>query len=215
MSTTRTPRRPGRPVDADRQAQRRREILAAAARIFAREGYARTDVGAISQQVGLTKASVYHYFESKEKLFFATVDAQLGEIAERMAALASRLDETLEGIGLAIETYLRYFQENPDAVELMIEERATFKTREQHTYFLYREATLEKWVSALELLIDRGVLRPLPPPAMLRMISDLLYGRVITNFFVGDARPAKEQSEEIVDVLIRGLAPSGAVAGQR
>lgn len=198
-------RKPGRPLDPQRNLERRREILHAAAQIFADRGYAAADVAQIARLLGLTKASIYHYFESKEKLFFATVDAKLGELAEQMAALAEKVEGKIEGIGVAAETYLRYFQENPEAVELMIEERATFKTRESHTYFLYREATMHKWVLALEELVARGQLRPVPPVATLRLLSDLLYGRVITNFFVSDKRSPKEQSDEIVDVLMRGL----------
>lgn len=194
-------------MDPVRQQRRRREILDAAAQVFAQHGFARADVAEVARRIGLTKASVYHYFETKEALFFAAVDARLGEVSEQMAALAQRFEDRVEGIGEAACAYLRYFQNHPDAVELMIEERASFKNRENHTYFLYREATLATWVRALERLIARGEIRPVPPVATLRLLSDLLYGRVITNFFVGDPRPVEEQSEEIVDVLLHGLRP--------
>ncbi|MFM1919593.1 MAG: Fatty acid metabolism regulator protein [Candidatus Hydrogenedentota bacterium] len=200
-------RGPGRPVDPARRRQRRREILDAAARVFSERGYASTDVAQIAAMAGLTKASVYHYFESKEALFFATVDAKLGMIAQQMASLADSVGDRLEGIGAAVEAYLRFFSENPDAVELMIEERSSFKTREKHTYVLYREATLPKWTAALEAQIASGTLRKVPPVATLRLLSDLLFGRVINNFFVGDPRPIREQSEEILDVLLLGLLP--------
>lgn len=216
MNVPIAPRKPGRPVDAERQLRRRREILEAAAQVFAQRGFARADVAEIAQRIGLTKASIYHYFESKELLFFATVDAKLGEISDQMAALAGQFEDRIDGIGIAVTTYLRYFSEHPDAVELMIEERASFKSREKHTYFLYREKTMEPWVRALERLIARGLIRPVPPLATLRLLSDLLYGRVITNFFVGDPRPTEEQSHEIVDVLLSGLMPraGGAPVGQ-
>jgi len=213
MQDSATQRKPGRPIDAVRQRRRRGEILDAASKVFAQNGYAKTDVAEIATRIGLTKASIYHYFESKEKLFFATVDAKLGELSRQMAELASRFTGGIDGIGIAVANYLRYFHEHPDAVELMIEERASFKSRDKHTYFLYRELAMAPWIAVLDGMIARGEIRPVPPVATLRLLSDLLYGRVITNFFVGDPRPAGEQSQEIVDMLMLGLAPRRNCAG--
>ena len=218
MSTTSTmtARGPGRPVDPVRQEARRRAILEAAGRVFAEYGYANTDVAQVAALLGLTKAAVYHYFKSKEQLFFETVDAKLGKLSEEMAALAGQFADSLDGIEAACTLYLRFFQDNPDAVELMVQERSSFKNRAAPTYFRYRDATLSQWTATLERLAALGKLRAVAPVATLRLISDLLYGRVITNFFVGDMRPVEEQSREIVDLLLQGLlARDGAVEQRR
>ncbi len=208
MTTTKNvPRRPGRPVDPARQRKRRREILETAGRLFAGRGYSKTDVAEIATALGLTKASIYHYYESKEALFFAAVDAKFERLSEQMSALAERVGSDVSGIASACETYLRFFAENPDAVELMIQERSMFKDRETPTYFLYRDATLRHWTVVFEELIGRGAFRAVAPVATLRLVSDLLYGRVISNFFVGDTRDAREQTKEVMDLVLLGLLP--------
>ena len=53
----------------DRLAKRRREILAAAQNIFDAHGYALTTMEAVAAEAGISKGSVYNYFENKHALF--------------------------------------------------------------------------------------------------------------------------------------------------
>lgn len=58
-----------READGDRSSSRAAQIIDAAARCFARWGYAETTVKAIADAVGLRKSMVHYYFESKAQLF--------------------------------------------------------------------------------------------------------------------------------------------------
>ena len=53
----------------------RRRLLAIAIERFGAQGYRGTSVSEIARAAGLTQAAVYAYFESKEQLFDAAVDA--------------------------------------------------------------------------------------------------------------------------------------------
>ena len=53
----------------------RRRLLAIAIERFGTQGYRGTSVSEIARAAGLTQAAVYAYFESKEQLFDAAVDA--------------------------------------------------------------------------------------------------------------------------------------------
>lgn len=51
--------------------RRRAEIVAAAARIFARDGYAAVGMRDVAEAVGIRGASLYHHFASKEEILYA------------------------------------------------------------------------------------------------------------------------------------------------
>jgi AcrR family transcriptional regulator len=51
--------------------ERRGEIAAAAARTFARDGYAAVGMRDVAEAVGIRGASLYHHFASKEEILFA------------------------------------------------------------------------------------------------------------------------------------------------
>lgn len=64
-------------VDKDRK---RREILDAAMRVFAREGYHRAKMEVVAEEAGIGKGTVYEYFKSKTDLFLALHDHMLAEL---------------------------------------------------------------------------------------------------------------------------------------
>jgi AcrR family transcriptional regulator len=63
---------------ASRRASTRfREILDAAQRVFAERGYRRTQTADVARELGVSPGLLYHYFESKEALFHAALEAAL------------------------------------------------------------------------------------------------------------------------------------------
>ncbi len=89
---------------------RRKAILASAARVFDAHGYAATKMGAIAADAGVSKGSLYNYFESKQDLFMQVFGAELASyqsdatrvLAEPTSAgekLAKLLDDWFERMG--------------------------------------------------------------------------------------------------------------------
>jgi TetR/AcrR family fatty acid metabolism transcriptional regulator len=69
---------------------KRRQILDAAIRVFARQGYHSTRVSDIADEAGVAYGLVYHYFDSKEQV--------LNELfSERWSLLLAAIDETDRG----------------------------------------------------------------------------------------------------------------------
>src|ERR1700719_1835696 len=56
-----------------RKAERPHEILEAAFAEFSRNGYATTTLDQIAERAGVTKGTIYVYFENKEHLFISMV----------------------------------------------------------------------------------------------------------------------------------------------
>src|SRR5579863_9575341 len=56
-----------------RKAERPQEIIEAAFAEFSRNGYATTTLDQVAERAGVTKGTIYVYFESKEHLFISMV----------------------------------------------------------------------------------------------------------------------------------------------
>jgi AcrR family transcriptional regulator len=72
---------------------RRNEILDTAQALFYREGYDRTTIARLIEEVGVAKGTFYHYFTSKEQLLDELLDRgyrELGPVLERIAADSER-----------------------------------------------------------------------------------------------------------------------------
>lgn len=129
---------------------RRRQILDAAVRAFARRGYEACRVGDVAAEAGVAYGLVYHYFHSKEELletiFRETWEQMLGTIAE-VEKDEERADEQLRKV---IAIVLRTWKRNPDLVRVLVRE----VTRTPHFQSEIKE--LEQAFGALERIIRRG-----------------------------------------------------------
>ena len=101
--------------------EKRRQILDAAVRVFAGQGYETARVGDIAREAGVAYGLVYHYFDSKE----AVLQAVFGEAWERLLsalAQAEHAGDAAEQLSLVIRIVLRTWRDDPDLVRLLVRE---------------------------------------------------------------------------------------------
>jgi TetR/AcrR family transcriptional regulator, fatty acid metabolism regulator protein len=103
---------------------KRRLILAAAVRVFARRGYHGSRVGDIATEAGVAHGLLYHYFASKDEVLETVFRENFGELLERFRAVEGSDEpaaEKLEGIAKIL---LRTWRNDPDLVTVMVREVA-------------------------------------------------------------------------------------------
>ena len=126
---------------------------------------------------------------------------------QTVRAAAESVSEPFERIAVAIRSYLAFFEEHPEYVELLIQERAIFRDRKRPTYFEYRAANLEYWRELYRQLIAAGQFRDdLPVERITDTIGSLLYGAMFTNHFVGRTVSLDEQNAALLADHVPGPA---------
>lgn len=102
--------------------ERRRQILDAAVRVFARQGFHSTRVADIADEADVAYGLVYHYFESKEQV--------LNELfSQRWSLLIEAIDETRQGelsprgkLGVVAGFIIDSYRYDPDLMKVIIVE---------------------------------------------------------------------------------------------
>ncbi len=201
-------RGPGRPKVAGLRDRRREQILSMATSEFARRGYPRTDLQIVADLLGVGKGTVYRYFKSKEDLFLAAVDRSMSLLQENNLAAAAQGRDPIERITLATHAYLRFFDEHPELVELLVQERAEFRTRKRSTYFQHRDKNIKPWRALLRGQIAGGKIRDIPVDRITDVFNSVLYGAIFTNYFENRRGRPERQAEDILDVIFRGILAS-------
>ena len=79
--------------------QKREQILQSAAKIFATEGFDRASMAQLARECGISKANIYHYYDSKDAILFDILDSYLSGLRDLI--LATELE------GLSPEDRLR------------------------------------------------------------------------------------------------------------
>ncbi|MEM8813909.1 MAG: TetR/AcrR family transcriptional regulator [Pseudomonadota bacterium] len=65
---------------------KRGQILAKAAHVFARDGFDKASMSQIAEACGISKANIYHYYRGKDALLFDLLDGYLSALRERVIA---------------------------------------------------------------------------------------------------------------------------------
>ncbi len=71
---------------------RQEEIIRAAAKRFGRHGFGKTTLEEIARDVRIGKPTIYHYFKSKDELFYSSITFQSSQFIEDIKAIFNNQD---------------------------------------------------------------------------------------------------------------------------
>lgn len=100
-------------------ADKRRAILAGALAVFARDGYTRASIDAISAEAGVSTRTIYNHFQDKAQLFETVIQESTTQVAEAQITIIDRylrkvtdLEDDLIEFGLALATPMTDYAEH-------------------------------------------------------------------------------------------------------
>lgn len=96
------------PSDSD-TADRRSQILAAAAKVFNARGYAGATIDEVATETGIAKGSVYNYFKSKQDLFVQVFTASFAQDEEALVDHLVQPDSALAKIDKVLDKWYGHF----------------------------------------------------------------------------------------------------------
>src|SRR5882757_3515546 len=189
------------------------EILDAALGCFADKGFAATRMDDIAARAGITKGTIYLYFESKEAVFKAlarqSIGAQLDDVRARVEASDGASADLLR---LVIAT-MGHFARTSDRVilpKVLLAEAGNFPELAE----FWRREIIDRGIGLFETIIRRGVargeFRDVPPQHAARLcvapILVLVLWRTIFSQFDDEPYDYEGLVQTHLDTLLRGLA---------
>jgi AcrR family transcriptional regulator len=188
---------------------KRRLILDAAVRVFAREGYHDARVGDISQEAGVAYGLVYHYFTSKESVLEAVFRETWGLMLTAISDVEERGGPASEQLRRVCAIVLRAWGNDPDLVRVLVREVARSPQ-------IQREIDeIEQAFTALERIVRRGQEEgTFTSDLSARTVALMLYGaleEILTAWVLGqlpdDEEAVTEAERTIVALFTNGLRP--------
>jgi len=102
---------------SEQKEKRREEILAAGLNLFIRKGYSATKTLDISQAAGISEGLLFHYFETKEKLYEELI--KLG-VSGPQGLLNNIKGEPLEFFQTAVREIFHYIETMPFVAKMFV-----------------------------------------------------------------------------------------------
>jgi TetR/AcrR family transcriptional regulator, fatty acid metabolism regulator protein len=104
------------------QEAKRRQIMEAAVRAFARKGYHACRVGEIAEEAGVAYGLVYHYFGSKEEVLEEIFRDTWTQMLARIREVADSGEAAVEQVRKVTALLLRTWRRDPDLVRVLVRE---------------------------------------------------------------------------------------------
>jgi len=199
------------PAYRRRKDHRPAEILAAGLEEFHEHGFARASLGRIAERAGVSRATLYRYFENKDALFLATANAAMTEFTSD-AVVQIEMDEgDTEALMRAILTRLYGVlasKRGTTFLRIMVAEGADLPgiAARYHTEVMQRGEQL------LERIIQRGIARGELREGPYTQIPQLLIAPTmffaVHRLIIADLEPldAEAFAQGHLDILMRGIA---------
>lgn len=186
----------------------REDLLAAAARVFARRGFHGASVEAISEDAGLSTGAIYSNFASKEELFLTLYEERIEkrrrelrsaveEAGGRQTGLAAAAADVGGAFGRDREWFLLYFE-----FALHAAREPAFARR----FRKLRQAGLRKLEGGLSEGLKHAGLEPsLPMDDLAWGLRALSYGLALDGL-VGEREGAERVFGRLTELIFSGLA---------
>jgi len=97
----------------------RLRIVAAMLRVLPEHGYAELTIGNLTREAGVSRASFYSQFKSKEECFLATYDIAAEWLCERVEAAVTTGEGWPESVRAGVREAMRLLAANPDVAHLI------------------------------------------------------------------------------------------------
>lgn len=199
--------RPPRRSQADRRAETRAALLAAAARGLSRYGYGNLNLAEIAAEAGYTRGALYHLFDDKEDLALAVVAWVWETWQQQVTPLVDSHDDPFQALVALARGHVAYCRDGRARVMMTL--RVEFAEREHPVGDAVWKiaAELRQRVERLVIRGRRsGTISPGPPARILAAA----YLSALEGLAIGVAgrTPHDEAlAERMVVGLLRGGAP--------
>ncbi|MEV5879509.1 TetR/AcrR family transcriptional regulator [Streptomyces sp. NPDC052101] len=187
--------------------ERREELLATAADVFAAQGYNATTVRKIADEAGMLAGSLYYHFDSKESMLDEILSTFLDELWGRYdAVLAAGLGprQTLEA--LVTESF-RGIDRHLAAVAIYQKESRHLQSQPRFHYLADSQQKFEKaWLGTLERGVAQGEFRAdLDIRLTYRFVRDTVW--VAASWYQpGGRRGPEEIARQYLSMVLEGIA---------
>ncbi|MBW2297815.1 MAG: TetR/AcrR family transcriptional regulator [Deltaproteobacteria bacterium] len=185
---------------------RKQQILGAAEKVFARKGFSDSTISEIAQEAGLSDATIYEYFSSKEELLFSgpletirTAYEQLRGHLEFIRGAANRLRGIIYG-------YLSFYQGHPDFASilmLILKHNRNFLKTEAYQLMRRQSRVI---IEVVEEGIASGEFKPDTDPYLVRAVVLGTIEHTVTSWVLfGKPENLVAMTDSLSDLTVDGI----------
>ena len=189
---------------------RKEKILRSAERIFAQKGFQEATISDVAREAGVSDATIYEYFSSKEELLFSIPGETTRRGKETLELQLAYIRGSANKIRSIIYHYLRFYEHHPDYASVaMLILKQNRKFLETHAYKDVQELS-RVIIRVIEEGIASGEFREETNPYLIRSVMlGTIEHMIIRKILHGTPKSLLDFVDPLTDLIIEGVGRRG------
>ncbi|MBI3029364.1 MAG: TetR/AcrR family transcriptional regulator [Candidatus Rokubacteria bacterium] len=183
------------------------QIIEAAVRIFARNGYYNSRVSDIAKEAGIASGTIYLYFKTKDEILVTLFREKMAEFVATVRKAISAEPDAVSKLRRLITLHFKLLEDHPEMAEVVqVELRQGQKffrgasANEVSGYFDLISSVLEEGIAA-------GLFRSDLPVKTVRKVLFGAMDQMATSWVLGKrGYGLSETADAVADIFLKGLA---------
>jgi AcrR family transcriptional regulator len=204
-------RRPDRRIEWETFNKTR--IQEAVVRLLSQQGAEALTMERVAEEAGVAKGTLYVYFNDKNALLKAVKEATFVGVRQELWSILDGELPPEEKLALFLRRQLTYWDENGDAVRVMLWDRQMAEIQQgRHLSELYR-TYLEKLARVLQQGMASGAFKPVDAYKAARIILESGVAMGVHRLSIKDPGPVEDDVQILTGILFGGLRNDAARGG--
>ncbi len=192
-----------------------KQIIDAAIRVLARQGYAKTSLLDIASEAGMSKGALHYHYPTKEALIHTVLETACNVVQERTMSAWSPSDNPFKALRRTLvelwSTRARRSDEALVVADLLAQSLYNEALRPQLAQY-YQLAAMQIRAYLEDKLVSLGLEPRIPLDVLPRIVIGLLDGLVMQVFVDPDALSPDEVVDAIQTIALSIFAPASGRA---
>jgi AcrR family transcriptional regulator len=185
-----------------KRANRRKEIIRVASKLFSEKSYHDVTMEEIAEKVGVAKGTIYLYFDSKEKLYLEILEDSYQDIESLIKKEIAKSDPAPQKLKKVLNLIFGFYRQNLDILRILSRDE-THLIREHYEFTEHwRLRRLRLYERILEKGVKEGSFRPINT----KLTALVIFGLVRSVMFFHETdKSVEEMVDEVFSLIGNGI----------
>ncbi|MBI5018386.1 MAG: TetR/AcrR family transcriptional regulator [Deltaproteobacteria bacterium] len=192
---------------------RRQQILDAAIHLFYQVGFEAASLRDLASRVGINKATIYHYFESKEEILSHIIGEVGQQLLEGVVDAARGPGDPVQVLEAMVRFQIGYLEAHLEGIKVLVEEKKSLRADLRARVRSEETEIFRRYKDVLVRCQEAGTVRR----SHLATSAFAILGQInwLYQWYKPDGTLSTgELADEIVAILFRGLLVSDPTSGE-
>ncbi|OQX82702.1 MAG: hypothetical protein B6D63_07355 [Candidatus Latescibacteria bacterium 4484_7] len=187
-------------------AKRKNQIIRAAIREFSNRGFHETEMDNIARTAGVSKGTLYNYFENKSDLFLSTIDWGLSRLIGKVYKSLEGINDPVLKLEKALEVYLDYLRKNKSLFKILYRYKDMFREDMKTKFGKRHSAHFYLLEDILNDGIEKGIFRRFnAKSASLSIAGGIMHSLMQGELELKNKKSVAEQTKQFKELVFYGI----------